>query len=313
VTPNPCMRVKDFLSRIGIDPAPHEAAARRHGFKSLDESVTKKTGVFLTEEHHQNMRRFIREFEGQILDQARKERKTLVEYFKDAGLLGDQVGIVDIGWLASSSRSLQVLLALEGQPRRIPAFYFSTWTYAQPVIEAGCLLESFLMHLGRPLHRAWILQESVELVEAFFSAPHPTIIGISKQNGKWEPVYGEREVDAKRDAELAIAAAAALEFTRDALAIWPKSQEIAPAFGYMETILERLLRFPTRDEATALGDLSWRNTFGGTGPLRHLARPPTHWERISRRDALQDGYDQCYWKKGFLAQLSARAKQYINP
>jgi len=226
--------------------------------------------------------------------------------------LEDGTGIVDIGWAASSSRALQKILAQTGKQRRTPAFYFGTWKTAQPVAEAGCQIESFFMNFGQPQHRASILSEGVELIEAFFSAPHPTIIGIEKKNGKWEPVHGEPEMDKLTEASLLTAAETASEFMRDALELWPNGQEVDPPFGYLETVLERLLRFPTHDESVAFGKFSWRNTFGGTGPLRHLANPPSHWKRIARGQALQEAYDHSYWRKGFLAQLSPRARKYLK-
>ncbi|MDB6021298.1 MAG: hypothetical protein JWQ04_1155, partial [Pedosphaera sp.] len=312
VVPNPLMRVRDFLQRIDIDAEPHEALARNMGFKGLDERVTTKTGGFKSEAHQENMRRLMRAFEGQIVDQARREREILVRYFSDVGLLGEGVGIVDIGWHASSSRSLQMLLAQSGHHRRIPAFYFGTWIYAQWVLEAGCHYESLFMHLSQPLYRSWIVMEGVELIEAFFSAPHPTIISIEKQDGTWRAKYGEPETDASTEAALKIVTGAAFEFVQDAQAICPKPHEISPPYGYLETTLERLLRHPTKDEATAFAAFSWRNTFGGTGPIRHLASVPSYWNRMAQPDALQEAYDHCYWKKGFLAQLSAKAREYIT-
>ena len=42
------------------------------------------------------------------------------------------------------------------------------------------IFESFFMNVGQPVHRAWILLESIELIESFFTAPHPTIVSIQK-------------------------------------------------------------------------------------------------------------------------------------
>jgi len=311
VVPHICMRARDFLGRIGIDPAPHEAVFRRLGFKGLEERVTHNHG-FISEECHQNTRRLMLEFSGQILERAAHERKILSEYFRDVGLSADNTGFVDVGWHASSSKSLLDLLSLSGQPRKIPAFYFGTFNDAATAVDAGCQFESMFVHVGQPVYRSWILLEGVELIESFFSAPHPTIVGIEKRDGKWTPTYGEREVDEPTTAALEIATAASFQFIRDALVIWPKDQELAPPFGYLETTLERLLRHPRKDEAEAFGKFSWRNTFGGDGPLRRLAMLPSSWQRISRRDSLQKAYDECYWKKGFLAQLSSNARKYIK-
>ncbi|HZV33566.1 MAG TPA: hypothetical protein VFB72_03245, partial [Verrucomicrobiae bacterium] len=312
ISPNPMMRVRDFLSRIDIDPEPHTTLVRRFGFKGLNERITTEGAVFASKTYHENMRKLIRHFETQIIEHASREREALVNYFGDVGLLGEKVGIVDVGWGASSSRSLQMLLAQSGQHRRIPAFYFGTWSNAEWIIEAGCQFESLFMHLSQPLHRSWIVMESVELIESFFSAPHPTIIAIEKRDGRWNALHGEREMDAETERTLEIVTGAAFEFVRDALAIWPRSQELGPPLGYLETALERLLRHPTRDEAVAFSKFSWRNTFGGSGPIRHLANLPCCWSRIANPDALQDAYDHCYWKKGFLAQISPKAREYIK-
>jgi glycosyltransferase involved in cell wall biosynthesis len=311
-TPNPCLRVGDFLTRIGINPAPHEALARRIGFAGLNQRITTDNGAFISETEHKNIRLLFREFESQILELAAQERAKLLDYFADIGLLQDGSGIVDIGWQASSSRSLDKLLALGGHARKIPGFYFGTWCFAQAAADAGCQFESFFLHVHKPAHRASLIAEGVELFESFFAAPHPTIVGLDRKNGKWEATYGEPEIDSNMESALQVATGTAFEFVRDALAVWPDSQKVPPPFGYLETTLDRLLRHPKPDEAAALGKFSLRNSFGGFGPIRHLANLPSSWARISRGSALQQAYDACYWKKGFLAQLSPRMIKQIT-
>ncbi len=311
---HPQMRVGDFLARIGIDPAPHEALARRFGFAGINERVTTKyIGGFTSGAHQENMRRLLREFEGQILEMARRERGVLTEYFKDIGLDDEGAGIVDIGWNASASRAVPALLAQAGRARNIPGFYFGTWAAARKVAEGGAEIESFFMHLDEPVQHARILIESVELLESLFSAPHPTITGLAKKNGQWEALYGEPDMDGPTTAALEIVTGAAFEFVRDALAVWPKEQEVAPGIGYLEATLERLAKHPRKDEATVLGNLSWRESFSGPIPMSRLAKPPTTWQRMWHPQLLQEGYDFCYWKQGFLAQLSEQERKYVRP
>jgi hypothetical protein len=112
--------------------------------------------------------------------------------------------------------------------------------------------------------------------------------------------------------KLAVTTEAAFEFVRDALASWPPTGAEKPPYGYLETVLERLLKHPRAAEAAALGNFSLRNSFGGSGPLRRVAQVPPAWERIARRRALQNAYDHCYWKPGFLAQLGPRAKKQLK-
>ena len=312
VTPNPCMRAGDFLKQIGIDSVPYNTLARQFEFTGLDQPITTKDGVFISEECHQNMRRFVRHFEGQILGMAQAERAKLLRYFNEAGLCADDVGIVDIGWQASSLKSLHDLLRSGGWQPRVPGFYFGTWHFARPVVDAGCQIESFFVHLDQPRFRAEIVMECVELLESFFWAPHPTIIGIDNIDGKWKPVYGESETDALSAVVLQRATNAAFEFIKEALEVLPCSEGVPLPYGYLETTLERLLRHPTKEEAVMLGSLALRNSFGGHGPLRFIAKRPSTWQSVWHQDLLQDAYDHCYWKKGFLAQLSNSERSHLR-
>ncbi len=248
----------------------------------------------------------------QILELASHERSKLLQYFDEVGLSGDAAGIIDIGWQASSLGSLHDILEAGDIAGQVPGFYFGTWQFARAVAEAGHPFESFFMHLDEPLRRSWIVGEAVELVETFFWAPHPTITGLRRVNDRWEAVHGERELGADDERWLRVASDAAFRFVDDALAAWPEISRLDPPYGYLETTLERLLRFPRADEAAILGGLGLRSSFGGHGPLRHVAQLPSAGRFVLDRNAYQDAYDHCYWKKGFAAQLTPRTRKYLK-
>lgn len=310
-TPNPSMSLKHFFDRIGLDPTLYANRIQGFGFTSFDQLLTTKDGVFISPQMHHNMRELMRSLTGDILKVAADERSRLLSYLDDAEMPSGRSAIVDIGWQASSIKSLQDLLATNGSNPRLQGLYFSTWRFAQEAVNAGCLIDSFFVHLDRPGHRAQLILESVELLESFFCAPYPTIVGLEKTNGCWEPIYGDKEVDDAQQQYLSLATEAAFEFVGEALDLMPGPDSIQPPFAYLEAVLERILRHPKSYEAEILGQLSLRNTFGGHGPIRYVAKLPAPGNR-NKPEALRETYDYCYWKKGFLAQLTSKEKEHLQ-
>ena len=339
ITPNPNLSVRHFLGRIGLDPAAFDGEIRRAGWSSPDEVITISHGGFRSDADFLAIRGLFRKLESQILRQAGEERRRLKAYFRRIGFSEDhhQSAIVDVGWQASSARALQTLLNLPDDrppraapsknhqgngsngvaPHRLRAFYFGTWHYAKPTVEAGCRLSSFYFHLDEPAVRRNLVAEYVEVIELFFGAPHPTITGLREEaDGGFAPVYGECEHgDEATLARLRRMRERAVDFVRDATAVIPAPGPHTAAFlewpgsglNYLDATLERILRHPTLAEARQIGALQSRDSFGGNSPTRALARVPSRWQRLRDRDSLRYAYDHAFWKRGFLAQLSAGA------
>ena len=301
---NPGMRVRHFLERIGLDAEQYREDTRRCGFEDPDMVVTTKDGVFSTPSHHKNMRELMRRLSHPIVEMARQERDTLLEYLRDQGLFEDGGAIADIGWQASGVRSLNRLLAAAGGRGRCTGLYFGTWRHAQASVDAGDDLESFYFHLGQPSFRADLIAESVELLEAFFWAPHPTVVGLRKDGPGWQPLFGEAEVLPEFLPGLTLATDAAFAFIEHYLKL-AGSRIVSPPYAYLDAVVERLWRSPRKEEAALLGHIGLRNSFGGYGPVRYLAKVPVRQSTwAAHKAALQEAYDHCYWKKGFLVQLT---------
>ncbi len=309
---NPCMALKDFFQRVGLDPAAYSDRISQFGFTSLDQVLTTPNGVFVSPEVHGNMRNLTKSIGADILAVAAGERERLLSYLSDTGMPSTRSAIVDIGWQASSIKSFRDLLNLNGGPPSLHGLYFSTWRFADSALNSGCSVQSFYVHLDKPGQRADLIREGVEILEAFFGAPHPTIVGLEKNNGGWRPLYGEKELDDARQQCLELARETALEFVRDASALVADLEMSTPAYAYLDTVLERILVYPRPPEAEALGRISHRNTFGGKGPLRYVAKVPSGKARRKTRK-LRQAYDCCYWKKGFLAQLTEKEKALLEP
>ncbi len=309
--PNPCMSLKDFFERIGLDPASYSDCISDFGFTSPGQLLTTPKGVFVSAEVKDSMRTLFRNLAGDILAKAAVERSRLLSYLFETGITSGNSAVVDIGWQASSIKSFRDLLHLNGGKPSLHGLYFSTWRFALGALNSGCPVQSFYVHLDQPEHRANLIRESVEVLEAFFGAPYPSVVGLAKDNGCWRPLYGEKELDDAQQRYLDLARETALEFVLDASDLVSGPDSSTPGYGYLDTVLERILRHPRPQEAQFLGQLSHRNTFGGSGPLRYVAKVPSGKIRKKRR-TLREAYDYCYWKTGFLAQLSEKEKALLE-
>ena len=182
--------------------------------------------------------------------------------------------------------------------------------FAQTAVEAGCRLSSCYFHLDQPPGRRALVSESVELIELFFGAPHPTIVGLREgANGHAEPVFGSAEHTDEHSADIARMRERAVDFCRDAAALARPGELLdwtGQGFGYLDAALDRFLRRPTPEEGRVLGALPARDSFGGDAPTRPLAQVPTPWERLIHPARLRYAFQRAFWKKGFLAQLTPR-------
>jgi hypothetical protein len=267
--------------------------------------LTTGGGLFQTPEMRDGMKRLLAGLEEQILDIAKAERQKVLEYFADVGFAPGSIAIVDLGWQASSLRSLQDLLRLNAPDFRLRGYYFGTWCSAASAVTAGCLLESFFCHLSMPERRAGLLAECVELLEHLFTAPHATVTGLERSGGNWRPMCGVWETTVEQRQNLEQIAHSAMAFVEDMLDYESVLTPHAAPFGYLEAVLERVLRHPTRTEAEQLGALPHRDSFGGVAPYRYLAKIPSGVRTLINPGTVREAYARSYWKKGFLAQLGS--------
>lgn len=299
LTADPFLRVRDFLERIGLSAEGLASEVARAGFAGLEEVVTTRGGVFRAPGLREGMRRVLAGQETQILGIAEAERRSLQAYFADIGFVPGPVAIADLGWQASSVRSLQDLLRLQQPDFRLRGYYFGTWASAASAVEVGCHLDSFFFHLGLPESRAALLRECVELVEHLFTAPHATVVGLEHSEGRWNPICGGWETTAEQRDGLARVSRSAMAFVGDMLEYEASLSPHAAPITYLESVLERVLRHPTLAEARLIGALPHRDSFGGEAPWRYLAKVPSTF----RPGALREACDRSYWRKGFLVQL----------
>jgi hypothetical protein len=305
--------VRDFLERIHLHADVYADVLQNAGFSDLDEVVTSPSGLFLADAGSK-MSHFFRTISDDVLAIAKEERVKLLAYFETVGLdASPDSAIVDIGWQASSLRSLQSLLRRQSPNYQLRGYYFATWEFAQPTIDAGALLKSYLMHLGEPLNRKELLLGSVEALEFFFTAPYPTIVGLEKKDGEWHPIHGKPENTKPMEANLLSLHEAALDFSRTLLNMLP------PAFfhqaplkeGYLDYAMKRFFKNPTSEEAQSYGQLRMRDSFGDGSTIKHLAKLPK-LPLFNKKGEIQRAFNTSYWREGFRAQLPKRLKSHLK-
>jgi glycosyltransferase involved in cell wall biosynthesis/FMN phosphatase YigB (HAD superfamily) len=312
LSPNPGLRVRDFIDRIGLSADNFSDEIRRSGLAGPDAVLTSNGGVFFTAEMREQMKSLLIAMAPKILALCSEVRKNVLSYFADIGFEADKIAIVDVGWQASSIRSLQDLLRMESPDYRLRGYYFGTWCFAQPSVDAGCLIDSYYIHLHTPSHRVEIIAECVELIEHLFNAPHATVVNIEKTDQGWQPIVGTWETTPEQRKSLATIGENALAFVKDMLAFEPQLTGLPTPYSYIDGALARLLRYPTRDEAVVIGQLPHRDSFGGNVPWRHLATPPSVFIPMFRPGLLKKNYENSYWRRGFLAQVSATERKMLG-
>jgi FMN phosphatase YigB (HAD superfamily) len=300
LSPNPYTRVRDFLERLGLSVEPYRAALARHGFTNLDRVLTRPQGGFKSAAQEAKLARFFQEIAPAIESLAQAEATTLQAYFADAGV--DQPGsaIVDIGWGATSLLAIQSILERRRPGHRQLGYYFGTWDFAQPVVNRGCRLKSYFMHLEAPDSSAEVLTSAVEALEFIFTAPHGSVEGLRREGGGWKPIEAPLENPPERLEALRRMHQAGLDFVDDMLSFdLPLGAADPIADGYLRAVFHRFLKNPTPAEAEAYGRLHTRDSFGSRSRLRPLAAIPP--ARFFKSRAIARGLEESYWKNGYAA------------
>jgi len=309
LTPNSHLTTAGFLARAGLSPDDFRHQIRRAKL-STNEVLTDGHGRFLSGEKRNRLRHLFKRLERDLVELATKERECLLTYLKAVGLIGNEsAALVDVGWAGSVLRSLKSIMNITGHRGPNCGYFLGTWTTARPAQLEGCVLESYLVHLGEPCERANVILPGVAVIEAMFNAPHRTIIGLQQRNGTFEPILGRH--DSKRDCDIrSLIHRGALQFIRDFTPIAPEAA-YKEAYFYIDPLLKRVLLEPTRWEARQLGSLHHYDGFGDGCETRPIARTPNKLLQMVNRKVIRRSFEQCFWRPGFRAQLSTRQSEAL--
>jgi FMN phosphatase YigB (HAD superfamily) len=122
----------------------------------------------------------------------KKERDIILEYFDSIGIMNEKVAVVDLGWKASMLKGMEKLCKIDKRTSNFNGYYLGT----HQCNTEGLSVTGFAINNGKPdkeypikslLNYGYV----IPILELAFSAPHASIIKLTKQEDKFKPIYQE--------------------------------------------------------------------------------------------------------------------------
>lgn len=281
------LQVKDFLERIGLSSEKYKNHILAAGFSSTKQFVQ-------SNDDYKNLKKLFTHLEKEILNLAKMEKKTLIEYFSQIGLLDSKkISFVDIGWHGSLQKSL--LKILEPYDITIDGYYLGIFERAKDIHENLNSIHGHLFNLSKPNWAENIIKQCVEVFELIHSAPHGSLIRLKKENDSIYPVMAEEEQDLEKKQIIEDILQGSEDFFKEVAPIMIKYDlTFKPEFSLSP--IARLLNEPTKNEANLIGDIYHMEGFGNISSKRYIAKPKTFYLNFKR---YIDDFNHSFWKKGF--------------
>jgi len=296
------LKLSDFFRRINLHVKPYEKILQNIGFKDIQQIITDSTGNFIQNANLEKLKSFFKIIGEDIIRQATTERMRLLSYYQQTGLMQPNAAIVDVGWNASSLKYLSELFRKEGY--EVPkGFYFGTWENTKSLLDEGNYFESFFMHLSNPKQRRGIIKGNIAIIESFFSAPHPTVIGIEKVNDQWNPIFEEMTAT-KENEQSSYLFEGIMSYVNDIINM--PGFKISSGYHYIQTVAEKILNKPSYEQAKILGKFRHKISFGSVSEMLAIAAEPS--KKMTRKERKQY-LENSFWKNGTKAMLNSRAYQ----
>lgn len=162
--------------RFNFDDAMFSASENllsSYGFNTFDDSV-------IQHENHNNFYDFVMNFQQEIIHKNNENKNNFIEYIDETGLDENSL-IVDIGYAGSLQTTLFNLTA-----KKVDAAYFITNEKVTELATNGLKHHAYIDYNQDVVSSFF---KYVQLFELFFSATHPSVIGLSKNSDSFKPVY----------------------------------------------------------------------------------------------------------------------------
>lgn len=176
------LKPRELLERIGVAP-PDEQVMRDIGLGS---------DVIINDDMEELLMRFLYAWRGEILKICARNRRALYQYLVSLGIkTGAKLGLVDVGWSGSSQEAFEAAVHpwLDVQ---VKGYYLCLAD--TPERKTRSKRQDMCAMFASETHGAEFIQRvyaNRSIIELFFSAPHPTVIGLQAdtETGLIEPVY----------------------------------------------------------------------------------------------------------------------------
>lgn len=298
----------DLLTPLRLAPATVEALAARNGIADANAPLPSP----LTD--YPPLLRLIDdpELQDHIAALNRDAKEHLHAYLQQTGWFDhERIAVVDIGWGGQIQDSLYSSLRTMAQRPQIHGFYLGANAHA---VMRNCeenRIEGLLADYRRPNWSSFAAFEFVFAFEAASRAPHGTTIGYcTTPAGDIAPMFKaddtpSRRAEAADDGFIALLQSGILDYAARyaecaAILRW-RGEDMLP---YARTMIERLVRFPTRQEAAWWMRLSNVADLGSTA-TRKLGSESIGMTLASLRFRLRDAPFQY----GVIGQTAGRLGQ----
>lgn len=285
------LNVADFLLRIGFDANTYRDQIAQVGFSGADQIVSSKADF-------DRMRALFVMIEQDIIEKAASERQLLRDYLAQEGLWDTKrVAVVDVGWNGTMQKSLNKLIALLGEKVALYGYYFGVFDTATVDHAYG-----YIVQHNKPHHNMLFILEGIWMIEFMLFAPHGSVIGFERQEGRIVPQMAEETYDEYRVGAVTDMQAGALDFVRDMLEAYGK---IPLTIDEALRPMRRLLFDPTPLEREMLGNLALGESFGNLGKALYVANPTDEAASLLKPKQLVREYKQASWKIAYLKRSKA--------
>jgi methyl-accepting chemotaxis protein len=308
LTPNPSLRVRDFINRTGLSAEDYKELIQFVGFPDLEEVLTNELGGdYLKPDSVGKLRSMFLGMRNELEALFNSQKEALKLLLNEVGFDPSDTALVDIGWNASSVRCVSRLF--EKDVNKVRGFFLGTWETALENQMEDCNFKSYFVHLEKPSDHGLLMRESVNWIESINSAPFPTLLSLEISDGKVCPVFAEVEDTGFDPEEQETIWNAAKIFIHEAMKeIREAEWNDRSGSTYLFLVLSRLLREPSPSEVDVWGGLQHSEGFG-LGVYKRLIEPvPNDAQPIE----LMSAFDSSNWKRGFLSTLKDHQVKYIE-
>jgi predicted HAD superfamily hydrolase len=297
--------LRKLLSKLSLEPSRFESLATDCGFGSLDELIKEplKNAMLTRFLSHPEFKKLHIAIRNLHLD-------LLYDYLKQFQFWDfARVAFVDVGWTGTIQESMSLAFSARADWPLLNGYYIALLNRSKaPRSDTAKSKFNGVFYNHRYTNNRTGIGRFTELFENATRAPHGTTLGYRrKDNGRVVPILSH-SADASYTAEqldrqlVASLQAGIFDYT-DNYTELIQFQNRPPKIhqDFVVSLIDRLVRFPSRKEALALKKLVYINDFGGLLFMPGLDPENPQSDRFRFNNVTPDSRYYVMWPEGYYA------------
>ena len=233
------------------------------------------------------------EIKQDIIENAKKEEKILIEYLKQQGFQG-KIAICDVGWIGTMQHSLEKIAQNNNLEVDIIGYYMGQADKAKEFIEQGMKSKAYLFEYNTDEYIK--VRAFLNLFESFFLAQHGTTKKYEIKNSIAKPILAECEYSNEELEIFKNIQEGAMQFIKDFSEFDRYEIKIEPQMAWKS--FKQLGLNPTLKDVKLFGNISYVET-----KKVQFANPNNIFYYIIHPKKMYYDFCNCSWKIGFLKRL----------